>query len=167
MGSCLHIAGVVTVLQSCRSERLNECPVSEGFLQGRVAMAGLLHFLLLVSLHFGSFSLILARPDHETTTMSAAFTATRSIFSAGSTNSTEAPGTGVTAGGSQTTTKPPKSNKTTERLNGDTGKTADRTVSRTEEEGGPVELGEYMLLFVCFFSPMQTLSLNLCPGSQI
>ncbi|XP_076595236.1 putative carboxypeptidase X1 isoform X2 [Chaetodon auriga] len=107
-------------------------------------MAGVLHFILLLILHCGSFHLISARPDQNTTTEApdAAFTPTESLFSAGKTNSTEAPTTGFTTGYSKTTAKPPKTSTTTEQLSEDTSKTAERAVPRkdTEEEEGPLEL---------------------------
>ncbi|XP_070818715.1 probable carboxypeptidase X1 isoform X2 [Chaetodon trifascialis] len=108
-------------------------------------MAGPLHFILLFFLHCGSFHLISARPDQNTTTeaQDAAFTTTESLFSAGKTNVTEVPTTGFTTGYSKSTSKPPTTSTTTEQLSEDTGKTAERAVPRKdteEEEEGPLEL---------------------------
>lgn len=111
-------------------------------------MAGVLHFLLFVFLHCGIFILISARPDHDTTTVDsdAAFTTTRSLFSAGKT--TVAP-----------PTKPPKTNTATERLT----KTAKKAVSRkdTEEEEGPLELGEWVFFDLLHFWK-HNISVELC-----
>lgn len=110
-------------------------------------MAGVLHFILLLCLHCGS-----ASPDHNTTTADsdAAFITTESLFSAGKTITTGVPTTGFTTSYSKSTTKPPKTSTTTEQLTEDTVKTAERRVSRKdtkeEEEEGPLELGEWMLL---------------------
>ncbi|TMS17790.1 putative carboxypeptidase X1 [Larimichthys crocea] len=109
-------------------------------------MAGVLRFILLLFLHCGSFLLVSAGPDQNTTAVDsdAAFTTTaESLFSAGKTNATEVPTTGFTSSSSKSTTKPPKTTTTTERLTEDTGKTAERAVPRKnteEEEEGPLEL---------------------------
>ncbi|XP_070769021.1 probable carboxypeptidase X1 [Enoplosus armatus] len=108
-------------------------------------MAGVLHFSLLLFLQCGSFLLISAMPDDDTTTVrpsvdsDAAFTTTESLFPAGKTNATEVATTGFTTSYSKSTTKPPKTTTASEHLTEDTGKTA---VSRkdTEEEDGPLEL---------------------------
>lgn len=122
-------------------------------------MAGVLHFLLFVFLHCGIFILISARPDHDTTTVDsdAAFTTTRSLFSAGKT--TVAPTTGFPAGYSKSPTKPPKTNTATERLT----KTAKKAVSRkdTEEEEGPLELGEWVFFDLLHFWK-HNISVELC-----
>lgn len=95
-------------------------------------MAGFLRALLLVCL------LTAARPDLHTTPEAshAAFTATRSLFSA----APEGPNTGSTASYSKSTPKPPKTNTTAEPVREDT----ERVWSRkdTAEEEGPLELGE-------------------------
>lgn len=111
-------------------------------------MAGFLHVLLLVYLHCGAFILISARPDLYTATAApdAAFTTTRSLFSAAA----EGPTTGPTAGYSKSTSKPPKTNTTTEPVTEDTGKTAEKTRKDTEEEEGPLELGRYLFYFFAF-----------------
>ncbi|XP_038555034.1 probable carboxypeptidase X1 isoform X1 [Micropterus salmoides] len=106
-------------------------------------MEGVLQFCLLF-LQCGSFVLILARPDHDTTTVrsivdsDAAFTVTKSLFPAGKTNATEVPTTRFKTSYSEATTKLPKTTTTTEHLTEDTGKAVERAV--TEEEEGPLEL---------------------------
>ncbi|XP_030252862.1 LOW QUALITY PROTEIN: probable carboxypeptidase X1 [Sparus aurata] len=104
-------------------------------------MAGVLYFNLLLFLHWGSFMLIAAMPDDDWTTVKsdAAFTTTKSLFSVGKTNTTEAPTTAFTA---KSTTKPPETSTTTEALTKDP-KAAERTETRKvteEEEEGPLEL---------------------------
>uniref|UniRef100_A0A4W6CAL5 Carboxypeptidase X, M14 family member 1 n=1 Tax=Lates calcarifer TaxID=8187 RepID=A0A4W6CAL5_LATCA len=104
-------------------------------------MAGALHFILLLFLHYGSFVLISARPADDTAAVrstvdpDAALTPTVSLSFAGkTTNTTDVPTTGFTT--SKSTTKPPTT--TTE-----TGKTAERAAPRKEaeeEEEGPLEL---------------------------
>lgn len=93
--------------------------------------------------------LIAAKPDDDWTTVKsdAAFTTTKSLFSAGKTNTTEAPTTSFTA---KSTTKPPETSTTTEALTKDP-KAAERTESRkvTEEEEGPLELGELETMHFC------------------
>ncbi|GAA6221989.1 probable carboxypeptidase X1 [Lates japonicus] len=110
-------------------------------------MAGALHVILLLFLHYGSFVLISTRPADDTTAVrstvdpDAAFTPTVSLSFAGKTtntpNSTDVPTTGFTTSYSKSTTKPPTT--TTE-----TGKTAERAAARKEaeeeEEEGPLEL---------------------------
>lgn len=115
------------------------------FLQRRLTMAGALHFILLLFLHYGSFVLISARPADDTAAVrstvdpDAALTPTVSLSFAGkTTNTTDVPTTGFTT--SKSTTKPPTT--TTE-----TGKTAERAAPRKEaeeEEEGPLELGEWI-----------------------
>ncbi|KAM8732666.1 putative carboxypeptidase X1 [Acanthopagrus schlegelii] len=104
-------------------------------------MAGVLYFNLLLILLWGSFMLITATPGDDGTTVKsdAAFTTTKSLFSARKTNTTEAPTTAFTA---KSTTKPPGTTTTTEALTKDS-KAAERTESRKvteEEEEGPLEL---------------------------
>lgn len=113
-------------------------------------MAGVLRFILLLFLHCGSFHLISAAPDRNTTNVDSdvAFTTAESLFSAGKTNTTELPTTGYTSSYSKSTTKPPKTSTTTEQLTGD--KTAASRKDTAEEEG-PVELGEWMLFYMLEF----------------
>lgn len=112
-------------------------------------MAGVLYFNLLLILLWGSFMLITATPGDDGTTVKsdAAFTTTKSLFSARKTNTTEAPTTAFTA---KSTTKPPGTTTTTEALTKDP-KAAERTESRkvTEEEEGPLELGELETIYFC------------------
>lgn len=93
--------------------------------------------------------LITATPGDDGTTVKsdAAFTTTKSLFSARKTNTTEAPTTAFTA---KSTTKPPGTTTTTEALTKDP-KAAERTESRkvTEEEEGPLELGELETIYFC------------------
>lgn len=94
--------------------------------------------------------LIAATPDDDWTTVKsdAAFTTTKSLFSAGKTNTTEAPTTAFTA---KSTTKPPETSTTTEALTKDP-KAAERTETRKvteEEEEGPLELGELETIHFC------------------
>lgn len=138
-------------------------------------MAGVLHFFLLLFLHCASFILVSAGPDDDTAAVrptvspDAAFTTTESLFSAGKTNGTEVPTTGFTTSYSKSTTKPPKTTTTTEHLTEDAGKAAERAVSRkdTEEEEGPLELGEWILFYILYLvilmlfvsSPVETVFL--------
>lgn len=124
---------------------MNDCSVLEGFLQGRVTMAGVLHFILLLLLHCGSFFLISARPDEDTMTVrstvdsDAAFTTTESLYPAGKTNTTQVSTTRFPTSYSKSTTKPPKTTTTTEHLAED-----------TEEEEGPLELGKCVIFYILY-----------------
>lgn len=140
-----------------RSGRLNECLVLEEFLQGTVSMAEVMYFILLF-LNCGSFVLVSTRPADDAAAVSstvasdATFTTTVSPFSAENTNTpntTDIPTTGFTSSYSNSTTKPPTTNK---HLAESPGKTAERGVPRkkAEEEEGPVELGEWQFFLMWY-----------------
>ncbi|XP_040904079.1 probable carboxypeptidase X1 isoform X1 [Toxotes jaculatrix] len=114
-------------------------------------MAGVLHLILLLFLHYGSFVLVSTRPADDpaaaasTVDSDAAFTTTVSLFSAGKAantpNTSDVPTTGFTTSYSKSTTKPPRTTTTPKHLTEETGKTAERAVPRkAEEEEGPLEL---------------------------
>ncbi|XP_033489136.2 putative carboxypeptidase X1 [Epinephelus lanceolatus] len=114
-------------------------------------MAGVLHIILLLFLHCGSFIFTLSKPTDDTATVrstvdsDATFTTIESLISAGEINTTEVPTTtGVTTSYSKTTAKPPETTTAAKHVTEDAGKTTGRPVSRkdTEEEEheGPLEL---------------------------
>uniref|UniRef100_I3IZ97 Carboxypeptidase X, M14 family member 1 n=2 Tax=Oreochromis niloticus TaxID=8128 RepID=I3IZ97_ORENI len=126
------------MLQSSGSQRLNEKLVLEGFLQGRVAMAGFLLITLLFYLNCGSFVVVISRPADGTTSrratvaLNTALTSTESLFSAGKPNTTEVPTTGFTTRYRKSISKPTTA---PESLSEAAGKKTER-----EEEEGPPEL---------------------------
>lgn len=151
-GSCFALCAL-TLMQSVRSGRLNECLVLEEFLQESVSMAEVMYFILLF-LNCGSLLVVSTRPADDTAAASssvgsdATFTTTVSPFSAGNANTpniTDIPSTGFTSSYFNSTTKPPTTNK---HLAERPGKTTERAVPRkeAEEEEGPVELGKWMTI---------------------
>lgn len=132
-------ACALTVMQSVRSGRLNECLVLEEFLQGTVSMAEVMFFMLLF-LNCGSADLVSTRPADATftTTVSAA-------GNARTPNTTGIPTSGFTSSYSHSTTNKPLAERP--------GKTAERAVPRkkAEEEEGPVEFGEWLKDIILHF----------------
>lgn len=112
-------------------------------------MAAALHFMLLLFLHYGSFILNSAEPDHDTTTVGSdvVFTTTKSLFSAGKTNSTEVPTTRFTTSYRESTTEPPKPTTSMKHLTEETQeRRASRKDTEEEEDEGPLELGEWIII---------------------
>ncbi|KAK1903879.1 putative carboxypeptidase X1 [Dissostichus eleginoides] len=106
-------------------------------------MAGALHFILLLLLHFGSFLLILTKPSEDTSTVSstvdsyATFPAAGRVLPAERSNNTEVPSTGFTT---KPTERPPK---ITTNVTKEAGKAKERVSKKDaekEEEEGPLEL---------------------------
>ncbi|XP_049898775.1 probable carboxypeptidase X1 isoform X2 [Epinephelus moara] len=114
-------------------------------------MAGVLHIILLLFLHCGSFIFTLSKPTDDTATVrstvdsDATFTTIESLISAGEINTTEVPTTtGVITSYSETTAKPPETTTAAKHVTEDAGKTTGRPVSgkdtEEEEDEGPLEL---------------------------
>ncbi|XP_049442389.1 probable carboxypeptidase X1 [Epinephelus fuscoguttatus] len=114
-------------------------------------MAGVLHIILLLFLHCGSFIFTLSKPTDDTATVrstvdsDATFTTIESLISAREINTTEVPTTtGVITSYSKTTAKPPETTTAAKHVTEDAGKTTGRPVSRKdteeEEDEGPLEL---------------------------
>ncbi|XP_076005223.1 putative carboxypeptidase X1 isoform X2 [Genypterus blacodes] len=113
-------------------------------------MARVLHFSLLLLLHYGSFAVISSTPaDDDTAARSTvdshtAFTANENLYSAGKTNhpnNSEIPNTGFSTSyrKSNATTKPPKTTTTASHLTETPGQTAKKAAS-SKDEDRPLEL---------------------------
>lgn len=147
------------MLQSSGSQRLNEKFVLEGFLQGRVAMAGFLLITVLFYLNCGSFVVVISRPADGTTSrratvaLNTALTSTESLFSAGKPNTTEVPTAGFPTRYRKSISKPTTAS---ESLSEAAGKT-------TEREEGPPELGEWTQtdIYFCFSFSLMLFNLKL------
>ncbi|KAF3838896.1 hypothetical protein F7725_010664 [Dissostichus mawsoni] len=111
-------------------------------------MAGALHFILLLLLHFGSFLLILTKPSEDTSTVSstvesyATFPAAGRVLPAERSNNTEVPRSGFTT---KPTERPPT---ITTNVTKEAGTAKERVSKKDaekeeeEEEEGPLELAK-------------------------